>query len=287
MTLNRSFDRRLKDYFLGCHYFSAFDLDDHHLDVALDLLDRRRIEHLWGYAASLYFFALRAQKRGWNRPLRSVVTWGDNLYPHYRTVVEQAFRTRVTDTYGVAEGIQISAQCEHQRYHIHSLDVIVEYVDDDGQPVPPGVPGNLILTRLHAGPMPLIRYRVGDVAVPGDQSPCACGRGFDVMERIEGRDTDVVITPSGNRLIVHFFTAIMEQLPDIDSFQIIQEKPESVRVLVVPRSGFSDSIRRQLLTTMQNNGAEDLEIEIELVEQIPLTAGGKRRYVINKLRQSA
>ena len=84
MTLDRSWDRRLKDSILRCDYVSAYELDDDHLDAALDVLDTKKIEHLWGYPGSLYFLAKRALQRGWNRPLRSLVTWGDNLFKHYR-----------------------------------------------------------------------------------------------------------------------------------------------------------------------------------------------------------
>lgn len=284
MTLHRNLVRTLKDHLLRCHYVSAFDLDDAHLDAALCRLEDNGIQHVWGYAASLYYLALRATAKGWNRPLRSVVTWGDNLYPHYRRAIEQAFRVPVFDTYGVGEGIQVSAQCgQGNHYHVHSLDVIVEYLDQAGNPVPDDQPGDLILTRLHAGPMPLIRYRVGDVGIRGDQSPCACGRGFQRMQAIQGRDTDVVVTPSGNRLIVEFFNGIVDDFPDIDSFQVIQENTDSIRVFVVPRAGYSQRTRQQLIDTMKQNGAADLHIEVESVARIPLTVGGKRRYVINQV----
>jgi phenylacetate-CoA ligase len=284
MNLSRSVARKLKDGILRCHYVSAFDLDDRHVDAHLDLLDAQGIDHLWGYAASLYYFALRARQRGWNRPLRSIVTWGDNLYPHFRREIEDVFRVQVTDTYGIGEGIQVSAQCGHQgNYHVFTLDTIVEYVDDEGQPVPPGEPGNLILTRLHAGPMPLIRYQVGDVGVAGEQWPCPCGRGFDRMQSLMGRDSDVVITPSGNRLIVEFFNGIIDDIPAIDSFQVVQETLDSIVVTVIPRTDYSDNTRREMVAAMQQNGAADLKIQVECVKQIPLTSGGKRRYVISKI----
>lgn len=288
MTLKRNSVRTVKDRLLRCHYVSAFDLDDDHLDAALNILDRYKIQHLWGYAASLYFLGLRASAKGWNRPLRSVVTWGDNLYPHYRRAIETAFRTRVVDTYGIGEGIQVSAQCGHAgNYHVHCLDVIVEYLDEAGNPAPADQQGNLILTRLHAGPMPLIRYRVGDVGIRGDQSPCPCGRGFERMQAVLGRDTDVVVTPAGNRLIVEFFNGIIDDFPEVDAFQVVQDRIDSIVVSVVPRAGFSQSTQRGLVAAMEQNGASGLNIEILPVPVIPLTPGGKRRYVINNLDRRA
>lgn len=282
MTLHRNLSKRIKDELLNCHYVSAFDLTDSHLDHALEIMDRYALQHLWGYPGSLYYIARRASERGWNRPLRTVVTWGDNLYPHYRKAIEDAFKTRVHDTYGCAEGMHVSAQCvEGSTYHIHTLDVIVEFLNDQGDPVPLSQPGNLILTRLYPGPMPLIRYKVGDVGIRGE-GLCPCGRGYDVMHSIQGRDTDVVITPSGNRLIVHFFTGILEYFEEIDSFQVVQENIESCLLRIVPTRQFSDETHQRVLGALRDKGA-DLHIEIELVKEIPLPPSGKRRFVISKL----
>lgn len=282
MSLKRSLSKWLKDLVLRCFYVSAFDLSDTQLDANLEIMDRHRIEHLWGYPGSLYCLANRALEKGWNRPLHSIVTWGDNVYPHYRQVIESAFKTSLSDTYGCAEGIQISAQCGHlQTYHIHDLDVIVEYVDDTGNPVSKEEPGNIVLTRLHPGPMPLIRYQVGDIGISGNSNPCTCGRGFTRMQSIQGRDTDIIITPSGNRLIVHFFTGILEHFKEINSFQVVQESIDLIIINIVPNKNFNSSSSRKIIETIINNGARDMEINILLVDDIPLTKGGKRRFIIN------
>lgn len=284
MTLNRSLDRKLKDFLLRCHYVSAYDLTDSWLDRSLDALEKYSIEHLWGYPGSLYYLARRAAEKGWTRSLRSVVTWGDTLYPQYRTTIESTFRTRVFDTYGIGEGTHIAAQCGSKNtYHIHSLDVVVEYLNNEGQAVPPGTPGNIVITRLHPGPMPLIRYRIGDIGIGGGTRRCECGRSFDILESITGRETDVVITPTGNRLIVHFFTGILEHFPEIDSFQVLQEERGSMTVRVVPTKQFTDQSRRKIISALEEKGATGMSIQIEPVSEIPITSSGKRRFVISKL----
>jgi phenylacetate-CoA ligase len=286
MTLHRNLERRLKDFVLRCHYVSAYQLDDDRLDKALATLERYNIQHLWGYPGSIYLIARRAIERGCNPPLRSVVTWGDNLFDHYRKTIELAFKTKVTDNYGCAEGIQIAAQCgESPNYHLHSLDVVVEYVDDDGSAVPEGQSGNLILTRLFPGPMPLIRYRVGDIGVSGKSQTCKCGRGFEMMQSIQGRDTDFILTPSGNRLLVHFFTGIIEHFPEIDSFQVIQQTPASALLRIVPAKEFSTEVTQRMVAILKERGASDLNFDVELVSEIPLPPNGKRRFITSRLAQ--
>lgn len=282
MTLDRSRGRRLKDVVLRCHYVSAYDLTDAHLDEVLEYIDAHHIQFVWGYPGSVYYLALRALHLGWNRPLRGIATWGDTLFAQYRATIEQVFRTRVYDQYGCGEGMMISAQCGHgAHYHVFDTDVIVEYLDDQGEPVPPGVVGNLVVTRLHPGPMPLIRYSVGDLGVYSAHL-CECGRGLSIMERIEGRDTDIILTPSGNRLIVHFFTGVLEYFHEIDTFQVVQDRMGAMTLRIVPAPGFGPEVIERAVHQLKEKGA-DLDIRVELVNTIPLLANGKRRFIVNTM----
>jgi phenylacetate-CoA ligase len=285
MTLERGFVKKLKDKLFRCHYVNAFDLTDRHLDGVLDVIVAEDIRHLRGYPGSLYYLAQRALARGIEVHLDSIATWGDNLFAHYRQAIETAFHRRVHDVYGCAEGIMIAAQCGHDNaYHELSPDVIVEVLDDNGQPTPPGQFGHVILTRLHPGPTPLIRYQVGDLAMSCSDEPCACGRGFRVIGGIQGRDTDVVLTPSGNRLIVHFFTGIIEFFGEVDSFQVLQNTMDAIVVNVVPRQGYTPRVGDAIAEALRAKGA-DLRIEVRTVDAIPPTRSGKRRFVISELQR--
>ena len=104
------------------------------------------------------------------------------------------------------------------------------------------------------------------------------------MASIEGRETDVVITPAGNRLIVHFFTGILEHFPEIESFQVVQKDPQSFSVRIVQAKPFDNATSNRIRKSLQEKGADGLRIDIDLVDEIPL-AYGKRRFVINEINQ--
>ncbi len=267
MSLSRGLVKRVKDHLLGVQYVSAFDLSDSVLDRYLSIIEERGLKYVMGYPGSVYFLAQRARRLGFNHRLDGIVCWGDNLYRHYREEMEKAFGCRVTDTYGCGEGIQVAAQCEEKAYHVFMPHVIVEVVDEAGKAVPAGMPGNILLTRLDAGAMPLIRYRVGDMGRMAPAIPCPCGRGFETMEAIEGRDTDVIITPRGNRLIVHFFTGIFEYYPSIDTFKITQRQPGAIGVEIVPRANYLPEHWEKIKSEILKKGDPDLAIEMELVQR--------------------
>jgi phenylacetate-coenzyme A ligase PaaK-like adenylate-forming protein len=281
ITSTRNLERKIKDAIMRCYYVSAYDLTNENLDRGLNWVEQHNLKHVWGFPGSLYVLALRAIEKGLSFQLRSIVTWGDTLYPHYRQTIEKVFGTRVHDTYGCSEGIQISAQCgTGTDYHIHSLDTIVEFLDDNYEQISPGNPGNLIITRLDPGPMPLIRYRIGDIGVSGNSRMCECGRGFEMMESVQGRDTDIVVTPDGNRLIVQFFVGVLEHFPEIDSFQVIQKEIDSMLIRVVPSKDFTKELENKIVSLLRDKGAR-LKIDIEPVKDIPVSPSGKRRFIIS------
>jgi len=282
MTLNRSLDRKIKDFLLRCDYISAYNLCDENLEIMLDRLLRKNIKNLWGYPGSIYYLAKRAEQSKLNISLNSIVTWGDVLYSGYREIIEKVFSVQVFDTYGCAEGIQIAAQCgSGSHYHIHELDTIVELLDEEGYPVGKGETGNVVVTRLFPGPMPLIRYAIGDKATWSSEETCECGRKLKLLERIDGRSADEIITPSGNRLILHFFTGILEFFKEIESFQVIQESMSLITLNIVSTSKESLPVSR-IISALKDKGA-DMEIKINVVENIPIEQTGKRKFIINKL----
>jgi len=217
--------------------------------------------------------------------LKSIVSWGDSLYTHYREEIEAIFQAQVCDTYGIAEGVQIAAQCEYGQYHLHALDAVVEFLEDDGSPVQPGEIGNIVVTRLHPGPMPLIRYTIGDLGIASELESCPCGRGLPLMDSITGRNADVIVTPSGNRLIVHFFTGILEHFSEIDSFQVVQKYPGEILIRLVQKSEINTELLTRIENALVEKGAADLMMKFEIVESIPLQNTGKHRFVINQVRE--
>lgn len=282
MTINRSLDKRLKDWALRCYYHSAYRLDEKNLNEILTIIEKHKIKFVFGYPGSIYYLAKYASKVGWNQPLRSVVTWGDMLYPNVRKKIEDTFQTRVFDTYGCGEGAQIAAQCEQGNYHIHALDTIVEFVDDNGKNVSEGISGNIVITRLHPGPMPLIRYSVGDVGKTSFEKNCGCGRQLPMMESIDGRSGDVITTPSGNHLIVHFFTGILEHFPEIDSFQVVQKSDNTLLLKIQPYNEIDAFTINEIVRMLMEKGCDDMNIETEIVPSIPLSPMGKHRFIINE-----
>jgi phenylacetate-CoA ligase len=284
MAVDRGAMKGLKDALLRVRYFSAFDLSTDVLDRYLDVIDSQRIRFLTGYAQSMYLLARRACATGFDHRCDGVVTWGSNLLPHFRSTIRDAFNCRTFDSYGVGEGMQVAAESVHSEGLLHQfcLHVAVE-ITAEAQPLPPGERGEIILTRLDAGAMPLIRYRIGDVGRmhEGDVSPG--GINLPLLQAVDGRVSDIITTPNGNQLIVEFFFGIFQYAPTIEHFQVLQTARDKLEVKIVRGHGFRDEHWELVRDKILAEGDPGLHIDVEHVDEIPVEQSGKRRFVISSI----
>jgi len=130
--------------------------------------------------------------------------------------------------------------------------------------------------------MPLIRYQVGDTGTREEARLCECGRGYDLMGSIQGRDTDIVVTPSGNRLIVHFFTGVLEHHSEIDSSRWYR-RARVDRLTSGSCNRISKDVAARVVSDLQAKGASDIAINVEVVSEIPLPPSRKRRFVVSNV----
>ncbi|MBK7870844.1 MAG: hypothetical protein IPJ74_09230 [Saprospiraceae bacterium] len=196
-------------------------------------------------------------------------------------MIEKQFNTKVFDIYGTTEGFVIAGQCEHGRYHVLTPHVFLELLDEQGNEVAPGELGHVVVTRLDAYAMPLIRYYLGDLAIKAHtDKQCACGRKYPMLEMIIGRDTDIVRTRSGKMLIVHFFTGIFEHIPEIQQFRVVQKDLDSILIEYIPaHSFFNKGILKKTERIIHEKLQENLTIYFQQVDRIEPTPSGKPQII--------
>jgi len=281
VSTERGVVKRVKDLLLRTTYVSAFQLDEKDAKRWLRHLQEHPHRFMGGYASSLYVFARLARELGVDDvSFEAAMSWGDKLFAHYKEAIERQFGCRVFDTYGCTEGIMIAGQCEHGAYHVMTPHVHVELLDDENRPVPTGHIGRVVVTRLDNFSMPLIRYKLGDLAEAADEStPCKCGRKFPILKRVIGRETDVVKTPSGKHLIVHFFTGIMEHFAEIKQFQVIQRTQARIEIDYIPDAGFHPEVLVKVRQVMHERAGEPFPITFREVSNIPPAPSGKPEIV--------
>ena len=189
------------------------------------------------------------------------------------------------DKYGSREFSGIAYESDGHDGHLIVAENFIVEILKDGRPAKPGELGEVVITDLNNRCMPLIRYRVGDLAIAMDSSvPSPCGRGLPRIGRIEGRAQAIIMGANGNYLPGTFF---MHYFKDFDyvvrQFQIIQERLGHMTIKIVRADRFNDQLFGEILEGLRRYVGAEMEIEVEFVDSIPMVRTGKHQATISRL----
>lgn len=245
----------------------------------LEQLCREAPDVIYGYPSHLVLVA-RLIRSGSEGPApRAVVTNGEPLLENSRRILQEAFGCIVRDTYGSAEFHRLALECDHGALHVVPSAAHVE-VERAG--AGSGGAGDVLVTGFYQRTMPLVRYRIGDQAVVLD-GPCRCGSPLPALCNISGRRDDSLRMPDG-RLVSPRAVSLLEDVPGIDAFQVVQTALERIEVLVQPGPGYGacSAGRAEEVVTAGLAGAE-VVVEVRAVDEIPFRPGGKRPAVVCRI----
>jgi phenylacetate-CoA ligase len=285
----RKTGKRIQDYFNNCFYLFFQNLSDGNFKAVSEQLTHYSPDYLRGYPDVLFLWARYMKLRKMVVPrIKALNTTGNVLYPEMRKMIEETFQTPVFDSYACEGGANVFECPTHLGYHSsmeYAISEILpraaEWPDSKQKRI-----GILVTTDLHNYAVPLIRYNTQDVLEISD-GECACGRKLLPIRGIQGRISDVLVTPKNQYLIVHNFTGFFEWIPSVEQFQIRQVSSEKLRFLLKVNSVYSQRIEKEILRYWKHYTGYCMEIEILLVDEIPLTDSGKRRFLIRECEIAA
>ena len=215
-----------------------------------------------------------------------VIVGAERLWPEERAEITRAFGPAF-ETYGAREVMLIGAECDqHDGLHTSMETMIVELVvrESDGKvrAAKPGESGEVVVTDLHNLAAPLIRYVIGDVAVAHEPRPCRCGRSLAKIGPVEGRVTETLHDGRGNPVSGLVFNILFALIsPETKQFQIVQRADRSIvmRVVLLQGTALSSKAERALRDWVAKY-LPGVAFSTDVVDEIPLTAAGKRKVVI-------
>lgn len=277
--------RAWRDRLLRSRLIPAFEMSSADLDRYLAQISDYRPSMLFGYPSSLALIARHAESRGIAMDrlgIRVAFVTSERLYDEQRADIERVFGCPVANGYGGRDAGFIAHQCPQGGMHITAEDIIVEIVDSEGNVLGPGEAGEVVVTHLASGDFPFIRYRTGDVATL-DAAPCACGRGLPLLKEVHGRTTDFIHAADGTLMHGLALIYVIRDLPQVAAFKVIQESLQLTRVQLVPGEGYDAGVAQVIVDGLKQRLGQAVEIEIEVLTEIPREASGKFRYVVSKV----
>jgi phenylacetate-CoA ligase len=254
-----------------------------------DLIRRFQPHFLRGYPSSMYIFCRLLKEEGLDLHVPMIISGSEMLHDFQRSMIESTLGGRVYNHYTHWERAASILECDLGRLHAQEDYGYHEILDLDGNPVPPGVVGEITVTGLYNLAMPLIRYRTGDLASWSGET-CACGQSFPVVEQIAGRQNDFIVSPSGELTSGTSAVFGLKLMPQILYFQLIQRQLGNVEVYIVRARDYrdpQDTNRVRELLHDRLGPDTNLSIRFCSVEELERNPVGKIRSCINHLPAEA
>jgi phenylacetate-CoA ligase len=275
---------KLDAWLLKRKFIPAFELTEKSLDQLVDQIEDYKPVLMDGYAESLNFLATYSNSgKTINHAPKAIMSSAQMLTSQTRDEIELAMSCKVYDKYGAREFSGIAYECDSSSKHVVGDSYIVEVLKDNKE-VKAGKVGEVIITDLNNFAVPMIRYRIGDLALQADDNECSCGRRFKKLGPIQGRTQALVHCANGRWLPGTFFAHFFKEYENqVLFFQIVQEVSGKFDLLVVQNKEWSEE---GWITVMRDlrEYTGDTQITVSFVDEIPLLKTGKRTPVVSKVK---
>lgn len=165
---------------------------------------------------------------------RRVISTAEVLHPIDRARMERTWAVRAEEIYQATEGF-LGHTCSHGVMHLNEDGLIIErdWLDRRERRFVP------IITDLYRTTQPVVRYRLNDILVERS-TPCECGSPCLALDRIEGREDDIVwLTGNGTGQPVALFPdtlarCLLNAVPEAVDFRMEQVAAGSLAVALEP-----------------------------------------------------
>jgi phenylacetate-CoA ligase len=237
---------------------------------------KRKPKYLLGYVSSLISFARFIESFSLPRPhFVSIVAAAETLSERQRMYLESTFGAPVFNTYGSREFMSIGGECEkHEGLHVNAENVVVE---TSGGELSGAFP--ILVSDLHNHATIFLRYAIGDLGTLSARS-CSCGRGLPMLDRVVGRQNEMLRLSDGREVSSIFFRHTLKEIGEILEYQVVQLSPSHVVLKVVALPRLSEG-GRALIDREFKKVLGDAQFSIEVVNEIDKSRSGKNPLFVS------
>lgn len=246
---------------------NTFDLDRKLIEKFLFYYNILKPKIFRGYASSLYFIATFVEENNLRiKSPNAIISSAEMLWPEMRKKIENVFNAKIFDSYGCREVSQIATECQmHNGLHIVMENQYVELIENQ-----------VIVTNLNNYCMPLIRYKIGDIAEKITDSICECGRGSSRLIGLKGRESEMIVLPNGKIIHGEYFTHLFYGLFSTSDFSV--EYNNRHGSLTIKCNNISEDDKKSI-TNLIKKDFNLTDIKFERLISVNKTSSGKYRFI--------
>lgn len=267
-------------------FLSSYHMTDNDMMQQYEALQRFKPSFLHVYPSAICILCDYIKRKNLEpiKSLKAVLTASENLYLYQRELIEDVLKCRVYDFYGHSEHACIAGGCaDSNRYHILWQYGYCELINEENKPATKeNEVVEIVATTYDNFAMPLIRYKTMDTVLNSNEA-CNCGKNYKVINGIEGRLQELLITPSGRKISMTALNMHDDIFDNVKQFQFHQNDVHFCTLNIVKGVDYTNADEKKIYLEMSNKLGEDIELKLKYVDSIPRTKSGKLRFLVSEL----
>ena len=278
---------QLMQFAQNIYLLNCTDLSDQGIKDKLDFI-RRYTKHspamLMGYSSTLDAFRKYFDQHGYESAkgchLLGVVGGSTMLYDNTRLAIERAFDCKCFSRYANEEnGFLGQDGIENNVFLMNRANYVTEILKmDKDEPVDNGGIGRIVVTDLFNYAMPMIRYDTGDVGTWTTIENHGVRRR--AIGSFGGRVVDMVFNSKGEAVSPHSISTAMWKYQQVEQYQFAQVGLGQYEIRLNLKEESLNEV--ELIADLKRVVGFDAVIFVRYVDEIPVLASGKRRYIVNE-----
>lgn len=280
-------DKTIINWLYNRTTLNSFFMNDERMKRYVETINATRPKIMWAYIDSLYELARYIEKN--NLTIHSphaILATAGTVDMARKKYIARVFNSVVCNQYGSREVGGIATECLYQQ-GLHTFEYLycVEILNDQLKPTAPNEIGEVYITSLINYSMPLIRYRLGDLASWSSNNRCPCGRNLRLIHHVHGRVTDHFKKHDGALVHGEYFTHLFYFKPWIKQFQVVQTHYNTIVCNIVKNSPEKKSDVQDITRAIKKAMGDACNVSFTYCNEIRPTPSGKYRYTINALAE--
>lgn len=218
--------------------------------------------------------------------IKSIFTQAEELPIKVKRKMRDMFKCPVMSRYSNQENGIIAQQPRtgEDYFELNTGSYFVEFLKlNSDEPADEMEEARIVITDLFNRAIPMIRYDTEDIGIYSyitDKN----GRKQKVLNKIIGRRSDYLYSNKKEKLAPQTFSVLMWKYNCIKQYQLIQEDYDIITLkLVYKENKRENNIEEQLIESIKQLFGDRTKINIQNVENIPIAASGKRKYIMSMI----
>lgn len=256
--------------------YSGYHCKGNLVKFYIENLNSFRPQSMDGYPSAMYEIAKYINENNIKLSFKPIAIFptAETLLPHYRKEIEKAFKCPVRDQYASSEGAPFIVECNCGKLHVAQDTGIVEFLED----------GRMLVTCFETHGTPLIRYDIGDLAFLADNQECECGQQLPVVDHIEGRTTDYIVSPKYGKITSVYLSLVSAEFNNcMKAMQFVQNDLYSIDVYVETDERYESSMDQIIIDKLHYSMGEEVDVRVHRVDEIERDPSGKFRFIKNNI----